>query len=118
MFTKSQKISLAVIASGAWPLLTRAAEDTLANPFGNESGADPVVIIARIIQAMLGVVGAVTLLVFIYGGFKMIFSGGNEEKITKARSTLMWAVIGLAVILSSYAILDYSFTLFEVAASA
>lgn len=95
------------------PVASFAVETSLQPPFGEPT--EPTYIVATIIQALLGVVGACTMLVFIWGGFQMIFAGGNEERIKKGRATLMWAVIGLAIILSSYAILQYVFNVFSTA---
>lgn len=115
---KKYSLVLVSFTATAVPFIVKAANEsaTLSNPFGSNTPSEPIIIIARVIQALLGVVGAVTLLIFIWGGFQMIFSGGVEEKITKGRSTLVWAVIGLAIILASYSILDYTFTLFQNAA--
>lgn len=117
---RAHKISSLGLAALGWlaPLISRASTDTLDPPFGGDDGTsqqEPVFIIATIIQVLLGFVGAATLLVFIWGGFNLIFSGGEAEKINKARSTLLWAVIGLAIILSSYAILQYTFSAFLIA---
>ena len=51
----------------------------------------------------LSVVCAIAL--FVYGGYLMMSSQGNSEKIEEARSVIVNAVIGLVVILSSTAIL-------------
>lgn len=93
------------------------ASETLQPPFGGTAAAQqsPVLIIATLIQALLGIVGAGALLMFIWGGFHMIFSGGNEETIKKGRTILIWAVVGLLVVLSSYAVLNYLFTILKVA---
>jgi len=112
-----RKITSASLIALGWaaPLLSRA-RDTLEPPFGNTATQqEPVLIVATIIQILLGFVGAATLLVFIWGGFNLIFSGGEAEKINKARSTLLWAVIGLAIILASYSILSYTFSVFRIA---
>ncbi len=117
---KKHSITLITTLVIVAPYLVMAAgseSSSLSNPFGSSNTNEPIYIIARIIQALLGVVGAVTLLVFIWGGFKLIFSGGEEDKITKGKSTLVWAVIGLAIILASYSILDYTFNLLQTAAS-
>lgn len=99
------------------PMVTLADDtQTLQPPFGTAEtvgNQEPVYIVAAIIQVLLGVVGAATLLIFIWGGFKIIFSNGNEEKVTKGKTTLLWAVIGLAVVLSSYAILQYTFAILK-----
>ncbi|MFA5995654.1 MAG: pilin [Patescibacteria group bacterium] len=91
---------------------------TLESPYGGETAAkNPAQIVAVILQALLGIVGACTLLMFIWGGLRMIFSEGNEEKITKSRSILVWATIGLAVIMVSYSILSYVFTIIQSSAT-
>lgn len=59
-------------------------------------------VIGRIIQAILGVTGAVALLMFVYGGFLWLISGGENEKVKKGKATITWAVLGLAVIIGAY----------------
>lgn len=102
----------------AAPLLALAQSESLSSPFGDDkSQTEPILFIAVIIQALLGIVGAGALLMFVWGGFHMIFSGGSEERIKKGRDTLLWAVIGMAVILSSYAVLNFTFGIFQTAAN-
>lgn len=102
----------------AAPFLALAQNESLNAPFGSSSRqTEPILFIAVIIQALLGIVGAGALLMFVWGGFHMIFSGGSEERIKKGRDTLLWAVIGMAVILSSYAVLNFTFGIFQTAAN-
>lgn len=77
----------------------------LTNPLG--AGADIPEIIARVIKAVLGIVGSIGLLMFIYGGFLWMTAGGNEERVKKGREVLVWATLGLLVIFSAYAILNF-----------
>lgn len=81
------------------------AVQQLTNPLG--AGADIPEIIARVIKAVLGLVGSIGLLMFIYGGFLWLTAGGSEERVKKGREVLTWAVIGLATIFTSYAILNF-----------
>lgn len=60
--------------------------------------------IGLIISYILGFLGVIFLILTIYSGFQWLTAGGNEETIKKARSRLINAVIGLAIILSAYAI--------------
>lgn len=78
----------------------------LENPIGE---SDPNIIIARIITAFLSILSGLSLIIFIYGGFLMMFSGGNPEILGKAKRTISWAVIGLMIILGSYGITKYVF---------
>lgn len=76
----------------------------ITNPLGTSS---PEVLIGRVIKAALGIVGSIALLMFIYGGFLWLTSMGSEQKITKGKQVITWAVIGLAVIFLSYAAVGF-----------
>lgn len=52
-------------------------------------------------------VGAVALLFFVYGGFLMIISRGNQEKIGQGTQAMTAAVIGLVVAFSGYALVSF-----------
>ncbi len=74
------------------------------------SSADPRVIAARIINVALGLLGIIFLGLVIYAGFLWMTSGGNSENTEKAKTLLRNAVIGLIIILSSWAITRYVLT--------
>jgi hypothetical protein len=61
-------------------------------------------IIYNIVDWLVGVGAAVTVLMFVWGGFTFATASGDEKKVTQGREVLKWAVIGLLVILSAYAI--------------
>lgn len=44
------------------------------------------------------VVGLVSVIMIIVGGFKYILSGGESSNVTSARNTIMYAVIGLVIV--------------------
>ena len=87
------------------PVATLAAT-TLPNPLPS---ADPNELVANIIRTALGVVGALALVMFIYGGFTLLISGGSQERVKKGRDVLMWATIGLIVVFGSYGITEAIF---------
>lgn len=64
-------------------------------------------LVGGIIQTILGMVGVLALVMFIYGGILWMTSGGSSEKIKKGKDTIVWAVLGLAFIFFSYAILEF-----------
>ena len=69
--------------------------------------ADIRVTIVRIIRIALSVLGVIALLVVLAGGVVWMTAGGNEEKVTTAKKIMINGVIGLAIILSSYAITQF-----------
>ena len=40
----------------------------------------------------------------IYAGFKFVTAQGNPDKLKEAKSTIVWVVVGAAILLSAYAI--------------
>ena len=79
----------------------------LQNPLGTTSTPE---VVGRIIRSGLGVVGSISLLLFIYGGFLLLTSAGNERRIATGRNTLIWAIVGLVTIFFSYAALSALFS--------
>ncbi|MFA4833258.1 MAG: pilin [Patescibacteria group bacterium] len=71
------------------------------------SDQDPRITIAKVIQAALGFLGIIAVVLIMYAGWLWMTSEGNEEKIEKAKSILKNAVIGLVIILSSFAIASF-----------
>ena len=59
-------------------------------------------------QWILGIVGSLALLMFIYGGFTWLTSAGNTKAVDKGKAIVMGAVAGLVVVFMSYSIIDFS----------
>lgn len=55
-------------------------------------------------KVILPIVAAASLGFIIYGGLLFMTSGGDSEKVKRARGTLLWAIIGVAVVALSYAL--------------
>jgi membrane associated rhomboid family serine protease len=56
---------------------------------------------------ILGIVGSLTLLMFIYGGLMFLISGGSSDKVGQAKKILTAAVIGLLIVFASYIIIQF-----------
>lgn len=67
-----------------------------------EFGFDDLII--QIIRIALYFAGAIALIFLIIGGFQYIAARGNEEAMEKAKKTITGAVIGVVIIIMSYAI--------------
>jgi len=61
-------------------------------------------LIIRAIEIALFFAGAIALLFLIIGGFQYIAARGNEETTEKAKKTISGAILGLIIIIMSYAI--------------
>lgn len=82
------------------------ATNCLPNPLPTD---DPRLFIGRLIKGILGLSGSVALLMFVYGGTVYLTAQGENEKIQRAKNTIVWATVGLVVIFGSYAFLNYLF---------
>jgi hypothetical protein len=81
---------------------------------GNYSLNDFVAIAIKVSDWILGVVGSVTLIFFIYGGFVFIFSGGNEKNVELGKQILINSIIGLVIVFASYIIIQFAMDLLGV----
>ncbi len=65
------------------------------------------IMFANLSELMLGIIGSLALLFFVYGGFVFLTAAGSAEKISQGKRTLVAAVIGIAIVLGSYTVIDY-----------
>ena len=72
-------------------------------------GVTPAVLIGRIIRVVLQVVGSIALLVFVYGGIVWMTARGNAERTQRAIKVIVWAALGVVVILASYTLVEFIF---------
>ena len=64
-------------------------------------------IIPRLINLMLFIVGILAVIMLIWGGIKYATSAGDSNKVTAAKNTILYAVIGLAVAVLAFAIVNF-----------
>jgi hypothetical protein len=74
---------------------------------GNYEVNDFVQILINGVNILFGLVGSLTLIMFIYGGVMFLVSSGNTERVTKAKQILINAIIGLIIIFTSYLIIQF-----------
>jgi hypothetical protein len=92
------------------PLFTLAQDD----PYGvNDLGVvldqdlDPKSSLVNIINIALGFLGLIAVIIVIYGGFVWMTSGGEAEKVNKAKQILKNGLIGLIIVLVSWGIVTF-----------
>ncbi|MFH1206998.1 MAG: pilin [Patescibacteria group bacterium] len=69
--------------------------------------ASPVDITIRTIQWVLGFLGLAAVVMIIIGGFMWMTAAGNEERVKKAKTILTSAVIGMIIIMLSWALITF-----------
>ena len=54
--------------------------------------------VAQVINVFSWIVGVVAVIMVMIGGFQYITAGGNDSNVSKAKNTILFAVIGLVVV--------------------
>jgi|SRR3989344_1304317 len=61
--------------------------------------------VMQVIQIALLIVGALSVVFLLWGGFRYITAAGNEEATEAAKQTIQHAIIGLIIVILSFAII-------------
>ena len=64
-------------------------------------------IFRTIVNTLLFIIGAISVIMIIFGGFKYVTSGGDSAGVTSAKNTILYAVVGLIVAVLGFAIVDF-----------
>lgn len=76
------------------------------DPTCNDAGS----LLSSVASWMIAIAGTLFFIMLLVGGIQYLASGGNEEATTKAKNTLLWAIVGLIIVLSSWAALSFFLT--------
>lgn len=85
------------------------AATALYNPLGDSVNSLPV-LIGNAIRGVLGLVGAVALVMIVIGGVTWMTSAGNADRVRRGKDTLLWAILGIIIIFVSYSIVNFVFS--------
>jgi len=101
-------VMAAIQADDYWGGSTqRQYVDTNSGLAGGSEARDPRLVIVDIIKLALGFLGIIAVVIILFAGFKWMTAGGNEENVSEAKKILIAGLIGLVIILASYAIASF-----------
>jgi len=72
----------------------------------------PQAVVGSIIKFMLGFLGSIALCMFIYAGLLWMTTAGGSEKQGKALKIMLWTSLGIMLLFSSYAVVNFVFEAF------
>ncbi len=94
------------------PAVTLAAPNLGTNYVSNTGltsakNQDPREVAINIVKYLMTFLGIIAVIVVLLGGFKWMTAGGNEDKVDEAKKLIIAGVIGLIIVLSSFAIVTF-----------
>ena len=95
----------ALIPASAAPGAVSNGLNSLQNEFGNTTNADTVV--KSVINTIFYVVGILAVVMIIMGGIQYTTSAGDQAKVTKAKNTILYGIVGLVIAVLAYAIVNF-----------
>ncbi len=89
----------------------RDEADTLAEcNLPEQTGPTLMETVQTIINVIIGVIGVVAVVVIILGGIYYVISQGEAAKITRAKNTILYGIVGLVISLLAFAIVNFVMT--------
>ena len=64
-------------------------------------------IFTTIVNILLFIIGAVSVIMLIIGGIKYTVSGGDSGQVTSAKNTILYAIIGLVIAFLAFAVVNW-----------
>lgn len=61
----------------------------------------------QVTNTILYIVGIIAVIMLIIGGIKYVISGGDAKKVTDAKNTVLYAIIGLVIAFLAFAIVNF-----------
>ncbi len=108
----AQEIEILPDASGS----SRCSVDENGNPTGvspTDCGdyaiSDFLALAINISKFVFGIIGSLTLLMFVYGGVMFLISAGSADKVGQAKKIITAAVVGLLIVFGSWLIINFVF---------
>ncbi len=112
-------LGMGLFALGSQPVFADAKSEICAG-VGAVSGTggctggkgDPTVdsLIATTINILSWIVGVIAVIMIIVSGFTYVTSGGDSGKISTAKTTLVYAVVGIVIVAFAQAIVQFVLT--------
>ncbi|OGY44694.1 MAG: hypothetical protein A3J62_01155 [Candidatus Buchananbacteria bacterium RIFCSPHIGHO2_02_FULL_38_8] len=66
--------------------------------------------VMSVVNVLLGFLGIVAIIIILWGGFRWMTAGGNEEKVGEAKKIITAGIIGLVIIFIAYALAAFIIT--------
>lgn len=83
---------------------------TTVDPFLGTASGNPITAIRALVNGLLVVVGIIAAIFVIIGGARYIFSQGDDDAQVQARNTILYALIGIVIIILAAVLVNFVIT--------
>ena len=97
-------ISVSAVALTNFIFGIAVSSGTTANGFPELSGEQ---LLQNALNMVYFIAGTIAVVMVIWGGFSYVTSTGDSGKVTKAKNTLVYAIVGLIIVLVAFAITGF-----------
>lgn len=101
--TKATASALLVLAAGS----TAHADISIPNLPGSSGGSTVPSLIESTLNILTWAIGVIAVIMVIVGGLQYVLSAGDPGKATRAKDTILYAVIGVVVTIMAYSIVKF-----------
>ena len=70
---------------------------------------EPAQLVGQAIRVLLLFIGSIALVLYIYAGFLWMTAAGNAERVRQAQQIIIWATLGLIIMLASFVLVRFLF---------
>ena len=99
-------LAVAPAASAEGNLTLNSGVDSAQGEGVGQVSTDPESLVKKFVNIFLFVVGALCVIMLIWGGIRYTTSAGDSNKVTAAKNTVLYAIVGLVVAILAYAIVN------------
>ncbi len=101
-FMTSAVLALSTVSTVSAQNFISQGDNPVASATGGQSSLR--LLVLQIVNFFLGFLGLIAVVMIIYGGFLYISAAGKEDKVEQGKKIIMYSVIGILIILASFAI--------------
>lgn len=100
-------ITSALVTAGTVLATNQDAQEGINTAKGNLQTTSLTDSVANVTNIMITIIGIVSVIMLIIGGFRYVLSGGDQKGTSAAKDTILYAIIGVVVALLSYSIMNF-----------
>ena len=97
-------LAVAPAASAEGNLTLNSGVDSAQGEGVGQVSTDPESLVKKFVNIFLFAVGALSVIMLIWGGIRYTTSAGDSNKVQAAKNTVLYAIVGLVVAILAYAI--------------